>query len=172
MKTRILVVVVLCLLVSTLAFAQKVNINWDRNANFANYHSYMWEASPNPAKGLWNQRIIDAVDKQLEAKGLAKVDSNPDLWVVYSNSIHNEKDVVGTGYLVGPTWGQSGPVSQNTFIFKIGTLVVELADTKDKQLLWRGSVSDTITDNSNKNIKNLDKAVAKLFQKYPPKEKE
>ena len=46
-----------------------------------------------------------------------------------------------------------------------------MADTKDKQLVWRGSVSDTINDNSNKNIKNLDKAVAKLFKGYPPKPK-
>ena len=48
---------------------------------------------------------------------------------------------------------------------------MELADAKDKELLWRGSVTDTITDNSNKNINNLDKAVVKLFQSYPPKDK-
>jgi hypothetical protein len=48
---------------------------------------------------------------------------------------------------------------------------VELADTKDKDLVWRGSVSDTINDNTNKNINNLDKAIAKLFKGYPPKEK-
>jgi len=40
----------------------------------------------------------------------------------------------------------------------------KLADAKDKELLWRGSVTDTITDNSNKNINNLDKAVVKLFR--------
>jgi hypothetical protein len=48
---------------------------------------------------------------------------------------------------------------------------VELADAKNKQLLWRGSVTNTITDNSNKNINNLDKAVTKLFQNFPPKAK-
>ena len=47
--------------------------------------------------------------------------------------------------------------------------MLELADAKDKQVLWRGSATDTVTDNSNKNIKNLDKAVAKLFKGYPPK---
>jgi uncharacterized protein DUF4136 len=171
MKTRVLAVAVLGLLASTLAFAQKTSFDWDRSANFAAYHTYMWEASPNPAQGDWNQRILDAVDKQLQAKGLTKVNSNPDLWVVYSNSIRDEKQVVGVGYVPGPTWGSSGPAGHNTFISKVGTLVVELADTKDKQLLWRGSVSDTITDNSNKNTKTLDKAVAKLFKGYPPKAK-
>jgi hypothetical protein len=171
MKMRVFAVSVLCLFVSTLAFAQKTSFDFDRSANFSSYHTYMWEKSPNPAKGEWDQRIIDSIDKQLQAKGLTKVDASPDLWVVYSNSIRDEKSVVGVGYVPGPTWGNSGPATHNTFITKQGTLVVELADTKDRQLLWRGSVTDTISDNDNKNIKNLDKSVAKLFKGYPPKKK-
>jgi hypothetical protein len=174
MKMRVGAVAIVCLLISTLAFAQKTNIDWDRSANFAGYHTYMWENIPNPAKGAWNQRIIDAVDQQLQAKGLVKAVSNPDLWVVYSNSIQKETDTVGVGYGLGSNWGwgaYGGPVAHDTFISQVGTLVVELADTKNKQLVWRGSVSDTISDNTNKNINNLDKAVAKLFRGYPPKAK-
>jgi hypothetical protein len=175
MKKRILAGMVLCVLLSTAAFAQKVNIDWDRSANFGNFHTYMWEKSPHPAKGFWDQRIMDGVDKQLQAKGLTKVDANPDIWVVYSNSIHDQKQVVGTGYGMGPSWGWGywGPssVSYNTYVTKLGTLVVELADVKGKDLLWRGSVTNTISDNSNKNINNLDKSINKLFQNYPPKEK-
>jgi hypothetical protein len=59
----------------------------------------------------------------------------------------------------------------NTWVTKEATLVIELADTKNKQILWRGAATDTVTDNSNKNINNLDKAVAKLFKGYPPKGK-
>ena len=62
-------------------------------------------------------------------------------------------------------------MTYNTYVTKQGTLVVELADAKNKNLLWRGSATDTISDNSNKNINNLNKAVTKLFQNYPPKEK-
>ena len=105
---RIFALVVLGLLVSSAAVAQKTNIDWDRQANFSQYHTYMWQKSPHPAKGFWDQRIMDAVDKQLQAKGLTKVDSNPDLWVVYSNSIHEQKEVVGTGYNYGPYWGWGG----------------------------------------------------------------
>jgi len=38
-------------------------------------------------------------------------------------------------------------------------------------LLWRGDATDTISDNTNKNINNLDKAIAKLFKNFPPKGK-
>jgi hypothetical protein len=175
MYKRLYAVIVVSLLLSAAAFAQKTDIDWDRTANFANFHTYMWEKSPHPAKGFWDQRITDAVDKELQAKGLTKVDSNPDVWVVYSNSIKDQKQVVGNGYGFGPGWGWGGwgpdQVTYNTYVTKIGTLVVELADAKNKQLLWRGSVTDTISDNSNKNINNLNKAVNKLFQNYPPKDK-
>jgi hypothetical protein len=171
MKMRVSAVAVLCMFLSAVAFAQKTQVDWDKSANFAGYRTYMWENSPNPAKGAWNQRILDAIDKQLQAKGLTKVDSNPDLWVVYSNSVRNETDVVGVGYVPGPSWGTSGPAAHHTYVTKLGTLVVDLADTKGKQLVWRGSVTGAITDNNDKNISNLDKAVAKLFQKYPPKQK-
>ena len=170
---RIFAIVVLGLLVSSVAVAQKIDVDWDRQANFSNYHTYMWQKSPHPAKGFWDQRIIDAVDKQLQVKGLTKVDSNPDLWVVYSNSIHDQKEVVGTGYNMSPYWGWGawgGPTTTtyNTWVTKTGTLVVEISDPKQKELLWRGSATDTISDNSNKNIKNLDNAVVKLFKNYPP----
>ena len=173
---RIFALVVMTLLISSAAVAQKTNVDWDRQANFSQYHTYAWQKSPHPAKNFWNDRIIDAVDKQLQAKGLTKVDSNPDLWVVYSNSIHDQKEVVGTGYNMGPYWGWGywgGPTTTtyNTYVTRIGTLVVELSDPKQHDLLWRGSVTDTIKDNSEKNIKILDKAVTKLFKDYPPKGK-
>ena len=172
---RIFALVVLGLLASSAAVAQKTNIDWDRQANFSQYHTYMWQKSPHPGKGFWDDRIVSAVDQQLQAKGLTKVDSNPDLWVVYSNSIHDQKEVVGTGYTYGPGWGWGGwgymgptTTTYNTYVTKLGTLVVDISDVKQKDLVWRGSVTDTISDNSNKNIKILDKAVAKLFKGYPP----
>lgn len=171
LNTRRLAVGVLCLLASLCAFAQ-TKVDWDRNANFTAFHTYMWEASPNPAKGAWNQRIIDAIDKQLQAKGLRKVGSDPDLWVVYSNSIQNQRDVVGVGYEFGGLpQDPGGPATHVTYINKVGTLVIDLADTRTKQLVWRGSSSNTISDNTNKNINNLDKTVAKLFKGFPPKAK-
>ena len=37
-----------------------------------------------------------------------------------------------------------------------------------KTLIWRGSSSDVLSDKSDKNIKNLDKGVQKLFDHFPP----
>ena len=97
------------------------------------------------------------------------------LWVVYSNSIKKDQQVVGTGYNMGPGWGWgyggAGPRLQpiRPTPTHEGTLIVDIADANGHQLLWRGSATNTISDNSDKNIKNLNNAVNKLFKNFPPK---
>jgi len=49
----------------------------------------------------------------------------------------------------------------------VSTLIIDLFDTKSKKLLWRGTSTDALSNNSNKNIKNLDKGVEKLFKEFP-----
>jgi len=43
-----------------------------------------------------------------------------------------------------------------------------LYDAKTKQLLWRGSAEDTLSSKAEKNEKNLEKGVAKMFKSFPP----
>ena len=52
--------------------------------------------------------------------------------------------------------------------YKEGTLVIDLYDAKTKQLIWRGSAEDTLSEKEAKNEKNLDKGVAKMFKGFPP----
>jgi hypothetical protein len=168
---RLSAVIVLSLVMSMFAFAQRARSEWDRNTNFAAFHTYAWQPSPDPAKGAWNQAIVEAVDKQLKAKGLTKVDANPDVWVVYSRSIRKDTTALSGGYIFDPlNSGEGSPgVPAIPTTWKEGTLVLELNDPNTRHVVWRGSVSDTIRDNENKNLKALDKGIAKLFRQYPPK---
>jgi len=174
MKTSISTIFALVLFAATTSVAQKVNIDWDRGTDFSKFHTYAWQTSPDPAKGLWPQRVIDGVNTQLQAKGFKLVDSNPDLWIIYTSHIHKDQQVVGTGYTMGPGWGWGwwgGPTTTtyNTYTYKQGTLVVEIADANGHTLLWRGSATDSVSDNSNKNIKKLNNAISKMFKNFPPK---
>ncbi len=51
--------------------------------------------------------------------------------------------------------------------YKEGTLLIDMYDDKTKQLIWRGSAEDTLSNKASKNEKNLDKGVAKMFKKFP-----
>jgi len=72
---------------------------------------------------------------------------------------------------VGGGWrwrGFGGESTTTVETYKIGTLVVDLYDTNNKQLIFRGSANDTLSKNPQKNEKILEKAVDKMFKKFPP----
>jgi hypothetical protein len=49
-----------------------------------------------------------------------------------------------------------------------GTLVVDIYDCSSKNLIWRGEAHDQLSDKPDKDAKKLEKAVDKMFNKFPP----
>jgi len=79
----------------------------------------------------------------------------------------------GWGWRWGGRFGDGFGTSTTTEdTYTVGTLVVDLFDTSTKKLIWRGSVSDTLSDKSEKNISNLDRGVQKMFDHFPPDNRE
>ena len=66
--------------------------------------------------------------------------------------------------------GTSLLLGRSTSTIDIGKLTIGLFDPATKQLVWRGAASKTldIKKNPDKNYRNLEKAMAKLFSNYPP----
>jgi hypothetical protein len=157
-----------------MASAQQVKTDYDRSANFALYKTYSWEhvETKDP---LNVDRIEHAVNAVLAARGWTLVDSGADVAVVAMEITHDHQ-TLGTlydGFGGGWGWrrfggGGFGEATTTTDTYKVGTVVVDLFDTKTKQLIWRGAASDTLSDNSDKNIKNLNESVDKMFKHFPP----
>jgi Domain of unknown function (DUF4136) len=156
----------LCL--ATAAFAQEIHYNYDRSANFSAYKTYSWVdlKSGHAGNQLMDQNIKRAVDQQLVAKGLMRVESGGDLQVAYQVALNQEKQFDGWG--TGPRWWGNTRVTSSTI--EIGTIVIDLFDPSQKQLVWRGDASKTldVSKDPDKNFKNLEKVMAKLFKNYPP----
>jgi uncharacterized protein DUF4136 len=156
------------------ALGQKVNVDFDKEANFASFKTYTW-AEGTPAKNpLMDQRIRDGVDKQLAAKGLQKVEAsaNPDLVVLYHAAVGSETQLTTMntgGYGWGYRWG-GGMGTSTTTVDKIpiGQLTIDIGDAKTKKLLWMGNASDTLSDKPEKNEKKINNALEKMFKKFPP----
>ncbi|HYX70267.1 MAG TPA: DUF4136 domain-containing protein [Terriglobales bacterium] len=166
MKTRSLIGVAFVCLLSCIALAQQVNVDWQRGTDFSKYKTYAWGVGTHPIQdSLWNQRIIGMVDAQLAAKGLQKVslDQNPGLIVVYNAGV--QQNVSYQGYATG-WFNRMGSINQ--VVENEGTLVVDLLDPQQKMTVWRGMAEQTLSDKSDKNISKVQKMVTKMFQKYPP----
>jgi hypothetical protein len=154
--------------------AQQVKTDYDRGANFGQYKTYSWE-QVKTKDALDVDRIKSAVNAALAAKGWTQVDSGGDVSIIAIETTQNQQtlNTFYDGFGGGWGWrrfggGGFGEATTTTDTYKVGTLIVDLFDTKTKSLLWRGSSSDTLSNNSNKNIKNLDKGVEKMFKKFPP----
>ena len=156
------------------AFAQKVQTDFDHQANFSQYKTYSWQEIK-PANSLWDARIKNAVDAQLAAKGWTQVASGGDVAVVAIKTSQTQRTLQTFYDGFGGGWGWRrfggggfGDATTTEQDYKVGTLVIDLYDAKTKQLIWRGSAQDTLSDNAAKNEKNLDKGVAKMFKPFPP----
>ncbi len=161
--------------------SMKVNHDWDRQANFSTYKTYAWHDSDTNVQDtdpLAHERFISAIDSQLAAQGFQKVSSNPDVYVTY-HSEENQQMSLNTTYMsggwgYGPGWGWGGGMggmgSSTTSVrnYSVATVVLDLWDAKQKRLVWRGTVSDTMSDNPQKNAKKINTAAEKLFKDYPP----
>jgi hypothetical protein len=112
----------------------------------------------------------------LAAKGWTQVESGGDVSVIAIEMTHDQQtlNTFYDGFGGGWGWrrfggGGFGEATTTTDTYKVGTVIVDLFDTKTKQLIWRGASSDTLSNNSSKNIRNLDKAVEKMFKEFPPR---
>src|SRR4051812_40299903 len=61
--------------------ADHIRTDYDRSAGFYKYKTFMWVREPQLANPWINEWIINAVNNELEAKGLCLVTSNADLAV-------------------------------------------------------------------------------------------
>jgi uncharacterized protein DUF4136 len=171
-KHRILASVGIATFLAAASFGQQVKTDYDRNANFGQYKTYSWE-KVQTQDPLWVDRIKEAVNAALTAKGLTPVESGGDIAVVAVEATQSQRTLNTFYDGLGGGWrwrgfGGFGEATTTVDTYKVGTLIVDLFDGHSKTLVWRGSSSDTLSDKSDKNIKNLDKGVQKMFDHFPP----
>jgi Domain of unknown function (DUF4136) len=178
---------IVLLLAASSAVAQDVRYNFDKNADFSKFKTYKWVPIEGAAKvnDLVDKQIKDTLDAELAGKGLNKVDGDSaDLFLGYQTAIGQEKEFTSynTGWGYGGGWyrggwyggagGMSTTTGQTSTIY-VGQLGVDMYDSANHTLVWRGVASKTLDAKAkpDKQQKNLTKAVAKLMKNYPPRAK-
>ncbi|HEU4711983.1 MAG TPA: DUF4136 domain-containing protein [Pyrinomonadaceae bacterium] len=168
------------LLVSAVAAsAQDIKYNFLQGTDFSKYKTYKWVQAPNHEypNSIVDNQIKQAIESQLSLKGLSKNEANPDLYIIYQVAVNQEKqwnsystggDAWGWGGWRG--WGGMSTTTTTSKTINIGHLNVDFYDVATKKQVWRGEASKTLGSGKDpeKVNKNLNKAMAKLFKKYPP----
>jgi hypothetical protein len=183
MRKRLIPALLAIVLAPAVLLAQKVSYDFNKSANFASFKTYAQKDGTKVGQPLIDDRIVAAIDTELAAKGLKKVESDPDVVVVYHVAFDQEKDIstyssgYGGGYgPYGYGWGGGwggGTTSTQVRNILIGTLVIDIADAKANQMAWRGMATKEVSQQTSpeKRDKNINNAVKKVMKNYPPKVK-
>jgi len=178
-------------LVASPAHAQKPQIQWDKDYDFSKVKTFMWQPPSAPSledeNPFMHKFIAQSIETELQNVGFMETTENPDVYVTYHGSINTEVSYrsssfgfsVGS-YGMGP-WGgvsgiSAGPTSTTTreVQTKRGTLIVDIVDAKEKQLVWRGTSSGILISDSQekteKAVGNAIKDMAKQGRKLRAKE--
>jgi uncharacterized protein DUF4136 len=182
MQKKFVYALIAMLVAPVVILAQKTSYDFEKTADFTAFKTYAFKDGTPVGQSLIDARIVSAIETQLAAKGFTKAEANPDVFVVYHMAFDKEKDIstFSSGYGgYGPYgWGWGGGWSGGTTTTQVrdilvGTMVIDIADAKKGQLVWRGmGVKEVNTQaNPEKRDKSINNAVQKIFKNYPPKKK-
>lgn len=159
------------------AVAQKVSVQYNKQANFQEYRTYSWMPHGATSRPFFALDIEGAVDNQLQERGLQKLENGGDLLVTTYGSLSEgvnvsyNHDIYAMPGLDGPvTWANGTPVPGNSTASYVdkGTLIVDLVDRRAKQLQWRGTAKAKVDpEQKEKSFEIVENAVAKMFKQYP-----
>lgn len=136
------------------AYEIKVLTDSNPSAEFSSFHTFAHsgmtdrgrEIAASDNKSPLRMRVKEMVNEQLAAKGLRQVglEDRPDLLVHLFFGV------------------------QDADKYQEATLIVNLAESSEKKLVWRAVIRETVGDSLEKNFEMVNKGVAKAFKDYPP----
>ncbi|PWB70553.1 MAG: hypothetical protein C3F15_13820 [Holophagae bacterium] len=161
------------------AAAQKVYVDYDRNAIGRDYKTFAWQDTGPTVQEfapLMHTRIKNGIEHYLTTRGFIEKLDNPDLYVTYHTNSKEEFQFSVTGYGYGygagwawsPYWGSIGMGSASTTVstYDKGTLVVDIWDAKTKEIVWRGTATAAIPEDPKKAEKIINKALEKMVKQF------
>jgi len=162
------------MLTAGVAVAHQIRTDWDRGAEFYKYRTFMWAKEPELENPWMNEQIINAVTAELQARGLCLVNSDADLAVRVNTATCQSRNIE-TFY--ARLWGGWGwyyywtPLPSISVVetLPVDTLVVDLFDTQAQRVVWWSTGTEAITEKTERNVKNLNRAVGYMFEDFPPR---
>ena len=134
-----------------------VTVETVKPAALAKAKTYIWDAGrPSFTKDI-DARIVTAVDRELAAHSFTKLSSgSSDVVVRYASQNRTDTDVKSKP-------SKSGELRD----YAVGSLVVDLTDSTNREVLFRVRMDTPIERNPATIGATIDAAVAAMFAKYP-----
>jgi hypothetical protein len=147
-----------------------VKTDYDNEADFTEFASFNWsdeienqkDSHPILDNSLVRKRIKNAIRSEMEGRGYEFAES-ADLLVNFHVVIEEK-----TGYTTTPSFGYRYWARDNVqpYNYKEGTLIIDLIDKKQNQLVWQGYTEGIIDNNPEKMEEKMRAAISLIFKEY------
>jgi hypothetical protein len=135
-----------------------VTLKIAKKSELAKIKTYSWTPGQPAFDKTINAQIRAAVDRELAARGLSKVETGPsDALATYYSLSRTDVDL--------KTKAPDGARPE----YPVGTLVVDLLQSTNRKPMFRVRVDQPISGDPEKLEAIIDEAVAAMFEKYPAK---
>jgi len=180
---RTIFTVAAAFLIATPGFAQKVTIDYAHVFDFDSVTTFQYvdtEESNIKDNPMMGDRVVSMIRQELREGGLQEVQENPDLYVTYHFTSQERKSYSTTSMGYGGYWddwggwggygGFGGPMMGSSttqeYSYEEGTLIIDAYDSAEKKMVWRGSGTVTIKSKPDKQVKQVEKILKKLGNKW------
>jgi len=167
---------VICLMAAATVSAQDVDIRAKEGVSFSGYATYSWaphldvEGDHPVADGSpLDVTIKQAADSELKRKGyeLVEQEASPDLMINYVGFGTDMTSIEGITKEVAPGVKWIGdPQAHSMRSYREGTLVFEVVDTANDEMVWSGWVTE-LARTFEKLRAKAEKATRRVFTHFP-----
>ncbi|MDT8346567.1 MAG: DUF4136 domain-containing protein [Flavobacteriaceae bacterium] len=166
---------IILILTSSLLLAScssvRVNHDYDVTQDFTTYTTYAFlkeGIDRVEISDLDKKRILRAIDRELQQKGLQKSES-PDLVINFMTEANERVDVYNNWGYWGPYWG--GYWGPTTTVTVEGTLFIDFIDNTKKQLVWQGVGTAPLRSSPQGKTDRINEMVQRILAQFPPSSK-
>src|SRR4051812_14655309 len=166
-----------------------INVDYDKAFTFASLRTWAWhpdgagdvrlavtaDDDPKRVASRVDPIIVPTVERELTARGFARITHDADLLVHYYvlATVSQTSQTHGQFLPATPVWGipPFAPSTSALSIFPVGTLIIDISSPSRREIVWRGSAARKIDlerpDSERRKV--LERAIHDLLAKFPPK---
>lgn len=154
----------------------RVQVNYDKGVDFESYESFSFVRPKHQQKGkavvknpLFSKDVMNEIRPILESKGFkeAETKEEADLFIHFYALMRQKHNYVPPTYRVG-RWGRTWVARPGHMVrYKEGTLVIDIVDAKNKELVWQGVGKGVL--NRTQPGQHLIQAVEEVLADFPPR---
>jgi len=164
------------------ASGPEVRADYDKAADFGRYRTFGFVAAAGADTGeprsLATQSLQNAAAREMENRGYTRSDE-PDLVINFKGKLEEKMDIESVpgpyygsawGYrgLYGAPYGGWGGAQTYTTRYTVGTLVIDIVDREQREVVFQGTTEGIVTEKMRENRdQTISQAVATVFSKYP-----